>query len=223
MPPIQPPMNRPTPPMPRPMGMGMMGNNQNSGWRDAYSTPSNSMYRDDPRPTLPGFYISSPQNISARDVPMDGAIAFFPSSDLSYIIIKQWSGNGMISEARYVLEDASTAAQQQANSQDNSDAPDNSNQQQTDQNSEIVQVVAAALNEQTERLGAAFSQIGMAFTSIQQKLDSVGQIPVSIPEPMNMSGDMSFKPPQPMGEPKTPFAPDIEDKTKRGRKAGSKE
>lgn len=224
MPPIQPPMNRPIPPMPRPNGMGMMNNNQNSGWRDVYSMSSNNVYREDQRPTLPGFYISSPQNISARDVPMDGAIAFFPASDLSYIIIKQWSGNGMISEARYVLEDASASAQQQENPQNNSDAPDNSDQtEQGDQNSEIVQVVAAALNEQTERLGAAFSQIGMAFTTIQQKLDAVGQIPVPSPESMRPPGEMAFQTPMPIGELNIPLAQDSDDKAKRGRKAGQKE
>lgn len=222
MPPIQPPMNRPMPPMPRPTGMGMMGNNQNPGWRDAYSMPGNSMYRDDQRPTLPGFYISSPQNISARDVPMDGSISFFPSADLSYIIIKQWNGNGMISEARYVLEDASTT-QQQTNSQDNSDTPDDSNQQQTDQGSEIVQVVAAALNEQTERLTAAFSQIGMAFTTIQQKLDTVGQVPVPAPEPVKPKSDTAFQPSLPMTESVIPLGPETEDKAKRGRKTGGKE
>lgn len=198
MPPMQ-----PQPPAPRPLQpfrQNNGGNMQNTGWRDAYMSPMGNNYRDDPRPTLPGFYISSPMNISARDVPMDGSISFFPAEDLSYIIIKQWSGNGMISEARYVPVQAQemqqNTQQSQNNNNDTPDTDDAQNQSQN-QNSEIVEVISAALNEQTQRLTAAFSQIGVAFSTLQQKLDAI--TPVSTPNPGPVS-NMSL-PDQPLAPP----------------------
>lgn len=38
-----------------------------------------------------GFYINDPAEIRPGDVPMDGSIYFFPASDLSSIVIKQWN------------------------------------------------------------------------------------------------------------------------------------
>lgn len=184
MPPMQ-----PQPPAPRPLQPFRSNNNgsmQNTGWRDAYMNSMNSSYRDDPRPTLPGFYISSPQNISARDVPMDGSISFFPAEDLSYIIIKQWSGNGMISEARYIPAPPVTQTQEQPQQQDPQDTPNNSANDQNSKNSEVVEVISAALNEQTQRLTAAFSQIGVAFSTLQQKLDELASVPASNPRSESM-------------------------------------
>lgn len=195
MPPMQ-------PPMPRPVQPGFMRNDsnsmQNTGWRNAYPNPIGANYMDNVRPSLPGFYISDPNNISARDVPMDGSISFFPASDLSYIIIKQWNGNGMISEAKYIPAPIATQTEtQKQQGQQNQDTPDNSSQsQETNQNSEIVEVISAALNEQTQRLTAAFSQIGMAFTTLQEKLDSFGSsatLPAS-----NTVPSLDLKTPAPM-------------------------
>lgn len=185
MPPMQ-----PQPPAPRPLQPFRTNNSggmQNTGWRDAYMNSMNNGYRDEVRPTLPGFYVSSPQSISARDVPMDGSISFFPAEDLSYIIIKQWCGNGMISEARYIpapLQNQETQSSQQNQNNSNNDTPDNENSQ-SNQNSEIVEVISAALNEQTQRLTAAFSQIGVAFGTLQQKLDALAAAPSPVPEPMS--------------------------------------
>lgn len=163
-------MNPMQPPAPRPMTPNFMRNDNNSmpntGWRTAYQSPMENM-----RPSLPGFYISDPNNISARDVPMDGSISFFPANDLSYIIIKQWNGNGMISEAKYILAPPATAQNPQPQEQT---APDEQDQTQdaAKSNSEIVEAITAMLSEQTQRLTAAFSQIGVAFTTLQEKLDS---------------------------------------------------
>lgn len=195
MPPMQ-------PPMPRPVQPGFIRNDnnsmQNTGWRNAYQTPMGANYMDNVRPSLPGFYISDPNNISARDVPMDGSISFFPASDLSYIIIKQWNGNGMISEAKYIPAPVAAQAEtQKQQDQQNQDTPDNSGQsQEANQNSEIVEVISAALNEQTQRLTAAFSQIGMAFTTLQEKLDSFGSS-VALPASNTIpSLDLKAAPPQ---------------------------
>lgn len=177
------------PPAPRPIMPGFQRNDNNAmpntGWRSAYSNPGNPTYTDPMRPSLPGFYISDPNNISARDVPMDGSISFFPASDLSYIIIKQWNGNGMISEAKYI---PAPVTQQSDSQKQDQDTPDDQGQQQTSNqsNSEIVEVISAALNEQTQRLTAAFSQIGMAFTTLQEKLDNL-RSPVAFPTPAPMT------------------------------------
>ncbi len=189
--PFQPPMNRPRPMPPQLQPM------MNTGWRDAYQ----SFRQDQQRPVLPGFYISSPQDIAPRDVPMDGSISFFPSNDLSYIIIKQWTGNGTIADAKYVLDPQLIPTQQSKEQTQTQSQPQSQVQQTPDQlngdtevqnssesNSEIVEVISAALNEQTQRLTAAFAQIGSAFTILQknlddfsnkmsEKMDSVSQMP----------------------------------------------
>lgn len=174
MPPMQ-------PPMPRPIQPGFIRNDANSmpntGWRNAYQSPIGTNYMDNARPSLPGFYISDPGNVSARDVPMDGSISFFPANDLSYIIIKQWNGNGMISEARYVP--APPPAQENEQKQQPSDSVEKvsevTQRDASKDNSEIVEAITAMMSDQTQRLTAAFSQIGMAFTTLQEKLDNLGQ------------------------------------------------
>lgn len=205
---FQPPMNRPRPIPPQPQPM------MNTGWRDAYQ----SFRPEQQRPVLPGFYISSPQDITPRDVPMDGSISFFPSNDLSYIIIKQWTGNGTIADAKYILEPSQAQAQnsqgvaQQKQVQDSqSEQTDVSNELEktSNNNSEIVEVISAALNEQTQRLTAAFAQIGSAFTILQKnldtfsnnlndKLDSVSQMPPVFNVPKERVEDVSNT--RPMGK-----------------------
>ena len=44
-----------------------------------------------------GKVVQSQDSIVANDVPMNGAVAFFPKSDLSEIYAKQWSADGTIS------------------------------------------------------------------------------------------------------------------------------
>lgn len=67
---------------------GMMGNN----WRPGIP----------PSRTLPGFFVSRPEDIAPRDVPMDRSISFFPANDLSSITIKQWNTNGTIDTMTFV-------------------------------------------------------------------------------------------------------------------------
>lgn len=166
--PFQPPINRPRPPMPIPQNRYM-----NTGWRDAYS----SFSPDQPKQSLPGFYISSPQDILPRDVPMDGSISFFPANDLSYIIIKQWTGNGTIAEEKYVLDPQNHPQPAPAQQEPVPEEQTPQEEEKPRNDPEIVEVISAALNEQTQRLTAAFSQIGLAFNTLQQKLDSMAPIP----------------------------------------------
>lgn len=49
-----------------------------------------------------GHIVSDEAEIKPNEVPMDGTIAFFPKSDLSEIIAKQWVQNGTIQTVRFV-------------------------------------------------------------------------------------------------------------------------
>lgn len=53
---------------------------------------------------LPGKIISSPQEIAADDVPMNGTAAVFPMRDDSCIIVKAWTANGVIDTDVYVRQ-----------------------------------------------------------------------------------------------------------------------
>ena len=54
-----------------------------------------------------GKVVQDAENIIPSDVPMNGAVAFFPKSDLSEIYAKQWGTDGKISTSVFkpVLED----------------------------------------------------------------------------------------------------------------------
>lgn len=55
-----------------------------------------------PRPTyLPGRVVNSPDDIRASEIPMDGTVAVFPSSDYSHVILKAWNSNGSIQTEIY--------------------------------------------------------------------------------------------------------------------------
>lgn len=55
-----------------------------------------------PRPTyLPGRIVNSPDEVRASEIPMDGTVAVFPSSDYSYVVLKAWNSNGSIQTEIY--------------------------------------------------------------------------------------------------------------------------
>lgn len=49
-----------------------------------------------------GFYVNDPSEIRPGDVPMDGTICFFPASNLSFIVIKQWNSMGTLDTMTFV-------------------------------------------------------------------------------------------------------------------------
>lgn len=53
-------------------------------------------------PTLPGMLVNTPDDILAKDVPMDGTVSLFLMSDLSSILAKQWNANGTIDTVQFV-------------------------------------------------------------------------------------------------------------------------
>lgn len=57
-----------------------------------------------PIPSLSGRMVTSPQEIRPNEVPMDGSVSFFPSSDGSYIYAKFWGPDGNIQTRVFVPE-----------------------------------------------------------------------------------------------------------------------
>ena len=56
------------------------------------------------RSYLYGRMVMSPMEITPQEVPMDGSIAMFPTSDMSCVYIKTWGSDGTIKTFRYVPE-----------------------------------------------------------------------------------------------------------------------
>lgn len=116
----------------------------------------------DPSLTLPGFYVSSEDEIRPGDVNMDGSIAFFPSKDLQKIYIRQWNKNGELERLTYTLVNPVQETSPQTQS-----IP----QQQVSPESAIAQ----ALNGLNNGLANTFSQFGAVMQSMNQKLETMGQ------------------------------------------------
>lgn len=64
-------------------------------WNDRASAQQHSQ-------PIYGHVVSDEAEIKPNEVPMDGTIAFFPKSDLSEIIAKQWVQNGTIQTVKFV-------------------------------------------------------------------------------------------------------------------------
>lgn len=55
-----------------------------------------------PRSGISGRIVDNIEDVTANEVPLDGSVALFPSSNGSQIFAKAWNGNGTISTVRYV-------------------------------------------------------------------------------------------------------------------------
>lgn len=131
-----------------------------------------------PTTMLPGFYVGSDSDISARDVPADGSISFFPCKDLSHIVIKQWNGNTLES-AIYV------PLQQAQQTQTSLPAPPPPSSQQQPQNEQITkqeveqkqdqtaEALLAGFKSMNEGIANAFGQFGATLNAMQQNLDKL--------------------------------------------------
>lgn len=53
---------------------------------------------------LPGKYIQNLNDVVVSEVPQDGSVAFFPTSDFSKIYAKAWTADGKIQTEEYVLQ-----------------------------------------------------------------------------------------------------------------------
>lgn len=67
-------------------------------------------------PVMFGRLVSRPEDISAGDVPTNGAPAYFPVQDGSAIYMKHWNANGGIDTIRYIPETIDTKVKEEPNS-----------------------------------------------------------------------------------------------------------
>lgn len=113
---LQPAMQQPVPNWNRPVFTGA-----NSGGPVNYiqPTPSNMGYNPQPVPSLSGRMVTNPQEIRPNEVPMDGSVSFFPSSDGSYIYAKFWGPDGNIQTRVFVPEQPISAEEPQGPSEFN--------------------------------------------------------------------------------------------------------
>lgn len=51
-----------------------------------------------------GRMVNSHEDIVPNEVPMNGSVSYFPTSDYSCIYAKKWDSNGNIQTAKYILE-----------------------------------------------------------------------------------------------------------------------
>lgn len=72
-----------------------------------------------PIPGLSGRMVTTPQEIRPNEVPMDGSVSFFPSSDGSYIYAKFWGPDGNIQTRVFVPEQPSSMEEAQGSSEFN--------------------------------------------------------------------------------------------------------
>lgn len=56
---------------------------------------------------LPGKFIKSPNDVVVSEVPQDGSVAFFPTTDFKKIYAKAWTSDGKIQTEEYVLRETS--------------------------------------------------------------------------------------------------------------------
>lgn len=146
-------------------GGGVM--RQNSVQNPYRIPPLNPRPSFDPPRHLPGFYISSEEDIVAGDVPMDGSISFFPYKDLSKIVIRQWNSDGDLEALTYVLDQPQIPQPQQA--QVSQQPPQNASQgNETD-------AIVSVLSQISQGLNASFNQFGSTLQSIQQQINAMDQ------------------------------------------------
>lgn len=91
------------------------------GWQANMSYPNNYpnpatgyMNQSLPNPTpivstrpvsnLTGRMVSNENEITPNEVPMDGSLGLFPTSDGNFIFVKQWQSDGTIKTIRFVPE-----------------------------------------------------------------------------------------------------------------------
>lgn len=118
--------------------------------------------------TLPGFYVSTEDEIRPGDVNMDGSIAFFPSKDLQKIYIRQWNKNGELERLTYVL--SNQVQQEPANPQSVAPVPVQQPQLSADN------MIAQAFNNLNNGLQNTFAQFGAVLQNMNQRFDGVERV-----------------------------------------------
>lgn len=92
-----------------PYQMPVMGQNGYNGY-PAYpqmpqtGIPQYTQPQPQPKPVT-GKVVSSEQDITANDVPMDNSVSLFPTDDYSCIYAKQWTSDGKIKTIKFVPQE----------------------------------------------------------------------------------------------------------------------
>lgn len=68
-----------------------------------YINPNYLLFQNQIAPTLRGRIVSSIDDVTANDVPMDGSCAVFVKSDHTEIYTREWQPNGLITTKVYRL------------------------------------------------------------------------------------------------------------------------
>lgn len=119
--------------------------------------------------TLPGCYVESEEEIVPANVPQDGAIAYFPTRDLSRIYIRQWNDKGTLDYLTYIVE-----SQQIQQPLPAPPPPSSLESQQPEQQKETpMPDFAAMLNAFAQQTANTFNQFGNVLTGMQQSIDQI--------------------------------------------------
>lgn len=137
------------------------------------STPIPRPFSFEPRPTLPGFYVNSEEEIRPGDAEMDGSISFFPYRDLSKIVIRQWSNNGQLESLTYLLQQPNS---EQRSVQNPIPIPPPMEQQGSQlQQTEKDNAIMESLNHLNQGLSQTFSQFATVLQSMQESMARIEQ------------------------------------------------
>lgn len=139
-----------------------------------------------PSTMLPGYYVNSDDDISARDVPNDGSISFFPAKDLSHIVIKQWNGNALES-AVYVLRGSQQSQPVQQGQQTSTlpappppvqqpqSQPQPPQPQQQMPTAESFDALLQGFRQMNEGMANAVGQLGDSISSIRESMEAISR------------------------------------------------
>lgn len=87
----------------QPQMYGQLKNYQTPEWQRMNINPYMRGFPQQLQQTgLPGKYIQSLNDVVVSEVPQDGSVAFFPTSDFSKIYAKAWTADGKIQTEEYV-------------------------------------------------------------------------------------------------------------------------
>lgn len=86
--------------------MNNQNNNQQSTQNQPQSQPSVTQTQEVDNQVSSVRVIKSPDEIKAEEIPMNGTIGLFLQDDLSVIYGKRWTGDGVVDNLRFVLENA---------------------------------------------------------------------------------------------------------------------
>lgn len=133
--------------------------------------PPRPLYSPSLPGNLPGYYVSSEDDIVLEDIKMDGSISFFPSKDLSKIYIRQWNKQGDLEGLTYVLQQPEAAKVAEP-------IPVPKPVEQPPQQDVLVQTLTSLNNG----LAQAFGQLGETLQGMQAAIQNISDRVDKLPD-----------------------------------------